>query len=75
MIRPLAWDPPYAAGVALKRWKKKRIPTYEFRGNTNFQYITLGDSIYGSETAEEKENRERINKNQIKNMVNVISIS
>ena len=28
-----------------------------------------------AETAEEKENRERINKNQIKNMVNVISIS
>ena len=22
-IRPLAWEPPYATGVALKRWKKK----------------------------------------------------
>ena len=24
MIRPLAWEPPYAAGVALKSRKKKR---------------------------------------------------
>ena len=24
MIRPLAWEPPYAAGVALKRQKKKK---------------------------------------------------
>ena len=23
-IRPLAWDPPYAAGAALKRQKKKK---------------------------------------------------
>ena len=23
-IRPLAWEPPYAAGVALKRQKKKK---------------------------------------------------
>ena len=23
-IRPLAWEPPYAAGVALKKQKKKR---------------------------------------------------
>ena len=24
LIRPLAWEPPYAAGVALKRQKKKK---------------------------------------------------
>ena len=24
LIRPLAWDPPYAVGVALKRQKKKK---------------------------------------------------
>ena len=28
-IRPLAWDPPYASGVALKKKKrKKKIPYY-----------------------------------------------
>jgi len=26
LIRPLAWEPPYAAGVALKREKKKKSP-------------------------------------------------
>ena len=26
-IRPLAWEPPYAAGVALKRQKKKKFLT------------------------------------------------
>ena len=24
-IRPLAWEPPYAAGVALKRQRKKKV--------------------------------------------------
>ena len=24
-IRPLAWEPPYAAGVALKKEKKKKV--------------------------------------------------
>ena len=27
LIRPLAWDPPYAEGVALKRQKKKKQKT------------------------------------------------
>ena len=24
LFRPLAWEPPYASGVALKSWKKKK---------------------------------------------------
>ena len=28
-IRPLAWEPPYALGVALKRPKEKKIITIE----------------------------------------------
>ena len=27
-IRPLAWEPPHAAGVALKREKKKKLWTW-----------------------------------------------
>ena len=27
-VRPLAWEPPYAAGVALKGKKKKKISDY-----------------------------------------------
>ena len=31
-IQPLAWEPPYAEGVALKRQKKKKIGTvFPFR--------------------------------------------
>ena len=33
LIRPLAWEPPYATGVALKRQKKK---------TPNFQNISTG---------------------------------
>ena len=29
LIRPLAWGPPYARGVALKRQKKKKRKTKE----------------------------------------------
>ena len=28
----LAWDPPYAMGAALKRWKKKKIKKKKRRG-------------------------------------------
>ena len=30
LIRPLAWEPPYAPGAALQRQKKKKM----FKGNT-----------------------------------------
>ena len=31
LIRPVAWEPPYATGVALKRQKeKKKKPNYSF---------------------------------------------
>ena len=26
LVRPLAWEPPYAVGAALKREKKKKLP-------------------------------------------------
>ena len=33
LFRSLAWEPPYATGVALKRQKKKK------KGNANFNFI------------------------------------
>ena len=36
-IRPLAWEPPYAAGIALKRQKKKKKDGWE----------RLGDRMWG----------------------------
>ena len=43
LIRPLAWEPPYAGGAALKtRKKKKRIPGAEAQGSTFT--IVPGDS-------------------------------
>ena len=37
-IRPLAWEPPYAVGVALKKTKdkKKKIPFYVFHSNSSW---------------------------------------
>ena len=33
-IRPLAWEPPYAAGVALGKTKKKKKVTRPFEGSS-----------------------------------------
>ena len=41
-IRPLAWEPPYAVGVALKRKKKKN---HRFMWNT---YFVQGQGRYRS---------------------------
>ena len=43
-IRPLAWEPPYAAGVALKRQKKKRhkINCFSVLGFFFFRFFSLG---------------------------------
>ena len=35
-LRPLAWEPPYAQGVALKRQKKK---SYFFRGTQGLSWL------------------------------------
>ena len=48
-IRPLAWEPPYAKGVALKRQKKKkknekerkRILRAEGRKNSNLSTLSV----------------------------------
>ena len=39
LIRPLAWEPPYVAGVALKSKKKKKKNT---RQKTNGTYKKIG---------------------------------
>ena len=33
-IRPLAWEPPYAAGAALKRQKDKKINKVQYLGSS-----------------------------------------
>ena len=30
LVRPLAWEPPYAAGAALEKTKKKKILEFKF---------------------------------------------
>ena len=38
LVRPLAWEPPYAVGVALKRQKKKKKkPKNKPKKNPNIQ--------------------------------------
>ena len=43
-IRPLAWEPPYVAGAALKRQKKKkkRQPLLQYRTTTRFRNPSPG---------------------------------
>ena len=47
LIRPLAWEPPYAAGAALKRQKetnqtnKKAIFKKEFMGHKHVEYLQI----------------------------------
>ena len=49
LIRPLAWELPYAMGTALKRWKKKKytirmiycvLPFFHFREVTEIREFT-----------------------------------
>ena len=41
LIQRLAWEPPYAAGVALKKKKKKRYTKYVWRkGGVLFKALT-----------------------------------
>ena len=44
LIRPLAWEPPYAVGVAQKRQKKKKKKTHPKtlgKGNFHSEYIAV----------------------------------
>ena len=53
-IRPLAWEPPYAAGVALKRQKTKKkkqnkqrsvLPSYSLEEKSDILAIKFGGEI------------------------------
>ena len=39
LIRPLAWEPPYAVGVALRKTKKKKKKERKKKEKETFQYI------------------------------------
>ena len=43
LIRPLAWQPPYAAGVALKKQKTKKVK----KNNNITNNSTMPDSLEG----------------------------
>ena len=50
LIGPLAWEPPYAAGTALKRQKKAPPPTKSIHLENNGKFIanTYGLNMTGS---------------------------
>ena len=50
-IQPLAWEPPYAVDVALKRWKKKK------KKEINSNYVSSEVFCWKVLSAMEKENR------------------
>ena len=41
LIRPLAWEPPYATGVALRRTKDKKIKENKIVSYLALQYLAL----------------------------------
>ena len=49
-IRPLAWEPPYAAGAALKRQKKETWRKQGLKGRgLRASAVTLGKTLQGKE--------------------------
>ena len=45
LVNPLAWEPPYAMGVALKRQKREREPTTARDGEHRHHCVELPDVV------------------------------
>ena len=45
-IRPLAWDPPYAVGVALEKDKRQKTKKKKKWGGVNCMVYELCNSLY-----------------------------
>ena len=45
LIHPLAWEPPYAAGIALKKKKKDKCRNLILEGQVSILFCAIGISF------------------------------